>query len=232
MASSSSPTAETVILSEALDASNKPIIAVDIDEVLTPFVPLLIEFYNKHHLLEGQQPLDMKMFHSYHFRDVWDGSEERSKQIVDEFLQSELFLGQPILDETAFDVLQSLSTKYKLVIVTSRQHKLKEQTQMFLQKYFPNTFAEILMGNHYGETGQTQMTKPEMCRQLNAVLLIDDSLKYCQQCVDEKIPAILFGNYAWNVNSQPLDSHWIIRVDGWSQVEQAVETMLKQHNHI
>ena len=221
-----------IVLSERLDSDRtKPIIAVDIDEVLTPFVPLLIEFYNKNYLLENQEPLTMNLFHSYHFRDVWGGSEERSKQIVDAFLESEYFLGQAILDPEALVVLQKLSEKYKLVIVTSRQHKIQKQTELFLSKYFPNTFAEILMGNHYGESGQVQMSKPEMCKQLNAILLIDDSLRYCQQCVDDKIPAILFGNYAWNASKAPLDNNWIIRVDNWTHVEQAVETMLKHHTN-
>src|SRR3989338_6298738 len=109
----SSHVSETVILSQNLDASNKPIIAVDIDEVLAPFVPLLIEFYNKNHLLEGQDPLHLEMFNSYHFRNVWGGSEERSKEIVNQFLDSDSFVNQPILDKLAFAVLQKLSLKYK-----------------------------------------------------------------------------------------------------------------------
>ena len=148
MASTSHHNSETVVLSQALDATNKPIVAVDIDEVLAPFVPLLIEFYNKHHLLEGQEPLTMDLFHNYHFRYVWGGSEERSREIVNQFLESDLFINQPMLDKSSFNVLQKLGEKYKLVIVTSRQYKIKNQTENLLKTYFPETFAEILLGKY------------------------------------------------------------------------------------
>ncbi|KAL9657334.1 hypothetical protein ABK040_011553 [Willaertia magna] len=209
----------------------KPIIAVDIDEVLAPFVPLLIEFYNKNYLLEDQKPLTLELFHNYHFRHVWGGTEERSTEIVNAFLDSDLFINQPIIDEKAVEVLQHLSKQYDLVIVTSRQHKIRDQTEKLLNTHFPNIFSEIRMGNHYGEEGHVA-SKPEMCKELGAVLLIDDSLKYCQQCKDEGIPSILFGNYAWNYSEEVIDEYWIKRINSWNEMEEAILTMLKKHKHL
>ena len=48
----------------------KPVVAVDIDEVLGGFLPALIDYYN--HSYNTKFTLDD--FHSYRFAEVWGGN--------------------------------------------------------------------------------------------------------------------------------------------------------------
>ena len=65
------------------------------------------------------------------------------------------------------------------------------------------------------------MSKPELCRQIGAVALIDDSIDYARECADDGIPVFLFGKYAWNACAEEL-SPLITRVHTWRMVAQII----------
>lgn len=95
----------------------------------------------------------------------------------------------------------------------------------FINKYYPGIFSRIMMGNHYGREG-VKKSKPEMCKELGAVLLIDDSLDYARQCAESNLNAILFGDYPWNkLENEDLHEN-IVRVAHWKEVEQAIDRIL------
>ena len=51
-----------------------------------------------------------------------------------------------------------------------------------------------------------------MCKDINALLLIDDSARYAIDCAKNGIPTILFGDYAWNNHLQDAlsnDNHYL-----------------------
>lgn len=75
--------------------------------------------------------------------------------------------------------IKQLKECYDLVVVTSRQHILKNKTIKFINETFPDCFKDIVFGNHYGMEG-CKMSKKDMCKQVNAFCLIDDSLKYAK----------------------------------------------------
>jgi hypothetical protein len=66
--------------------NKKPIIAVDIDEVLTPFVKHLLEFYNARF---PSSPILLENFHSYQFWEVWGGTAHDASSLVNEFFESQ-----------------------------------------------------------------------------------------------------------------------------------------------
>lgn len=60
---------------EATPLSNeKPVLAVDIDEVLAFFMPALVDFHNE--CSESDDALTPRSFFSYDFHHVWGGSKE------------------------------------------------------------------------------------------------------------------------------------------------------------
>ena len=111
---------------------------------------------------------------------------------LDKFFESEHFTDilNPI--PPAYESLQKLKKDFDLHIVTSRQHKIEQQTVAWINKHYPDTFTAIHLGNHYCKEGKSR-TKSEICHSIGATLLIDDSLKYTLQCVRDKMPVILFG---------------------------------------
>jgi uncharacterized HAD superfamily protein len=86
------------------------------------------------------------------------------------------------------------------------------------------------MGNHYGTEG-VKRSKPDMCKDIGAVLLIDDSLDYASQCAEAQLDAILFGDYAWNRSKQDLHEN-IVRVAHWLDVEKAIDEILEKKKSI
>lgn len=56
--------------------STKPVLAVDVDEVIAFFIPSLAVFHNE--VYGGDVPLTAQSFFSYDFCKVWGGSVEDS----------------------------------------------------------------------------------------------------------------------------------------------------------
>jgi len=82
-----------------------------------------------------------------------------------------------------------------------------------------------LFGNHYGQG--KKMSKPEMCKLLNAVLLIDDQHDYARQCSENGIKSILFGAYPWNSQPHHKILHNMHRAISWYEVEDAIDRLLE-----
>jgi 5'(3')-deoxyribonucleotidase len=93
----------------------------------------------------------------------------------------------------AFESLLKLKCIFDLHIVTARQNSVEHQTRAWLQHFFPNIFTEVHFGNHYSTVVKSR-TKAEICKEINAVLLVDDSLSHAVNCSSEGVPVILFGN--------------------------------------
>jgi hypothetical protein len=76
-------------------------------------------------------------------------------------------------------------------------------------------------GHHYSKAGDARasQSKPEMCAELGAVCLIDDSLTYANQCAATMRHVILFDyqrTYPWNQCADPLPPN-VTRVSSWEE---------------
>ena len=66
-----------------------------------------------------------------------------------------------------------------------------------------------------------------MCKDIGAVALIDDSLKYALQCSETLKHVILFGNYGWNKNVEPLPEN-VTRVTSWVDIPDVLNSILEE----
>ncbi len=171
-------------------------IAVDFDDVIVPFMAPFLEwyngFYNKDIRLEDTTTTKLDQ--------LLDCSYERSRDIFDTFAsdiatQRKIHSVPP--SEACVKVLTKLSEKYRLVLVTAREHRFKDITRRYLMRFLPGVFQEIVLCNSYGASGKTT-TKVQVCVEHNCFALIDDSLPYICEVRAEKIRGILFGWYPWN----------------------------------
>lgn len=168
--------------------SQKPVLAIDVDEVLGQFVRQLCLFHN-HNYGTSLTPED---FESYFFHEVWGGSRSSADAKMDEFFDSPFFLdGIPVV-EGAERVLRKHAANFDLHVVTSRQDVLRAHTRRWVDANYPGLFAELHFGNHFSKDG-VQKSKPELCSAIGAVLIIDDNMRYATQCAAAGIPAYLFG---------------------------------------
>lgn len=206
-------------------------------QVLGAFVPRLIEFHNEKY---GEPHLELATFHSYHFSDVWGGTDDAAMDKVEAFFASPYFLGGgggaadvlsgsdgiPVLPG-AREALRALhdSGRFSFVLVTSRQHELEDETRRWLDAHFAGVFDKVVFGNHYGRDG-AKKSKPDMCRELGARALIDDRVQYCEQCADAVDLALLFGTYAWNTlpEGKELPTN-VVRCLDWAETKAALERM-------
>jgi 5'(3')-deoxyribonucleotidase len=200
-------------------------IAVDIDEVLASFTPALANYYNEVH---NQGPdITIDSFVSYDFDVVWKCTKEDCQKIMENFFKSDHFKKgiKPI--EGALDGLILLSSRYELHVVTARQNHLADLTLQWLESHYPNTFADVHFANHYSSDGSPSRKKSEICLEIGAQLLIDDSLRYAEDCASKGIPTILFGNYPWATGEIAHEKKDLIkRVNCWADVAPAVDLLV------
>lgn len=177
--------------------SCKPIIAIDVDEVLGFFLSPLLDFYYAMNYGNGKR-YTLEDMHSYHFSDVWQHSEAATNEIVMRYFDSPFFDDLPTVPFAA-PVLRRLKKYFHFVVITARQTILEEKTRLWIGKHYEGIFDQILFGNHYG-SGK-KFTKKELCESVGAEALVDDSILYCAQAAPALDCAILFdfhGRYGWN----------------------------------
>ena len=199
---------------------DRPVLALDIDEVLAGFVPALCAWHNDAYGT-AVTPAD---FTSYHFNSALGGTDEETVAKVYQFFETPFFTERMPLVPGAVDAVAQLRRAgFKLVCVTSRQFVIAEQTRAWLDATFgAGAIEDVLFGNHWvpeaatpdaTAAGVTKISKPDMVREVGAVALVDDSCKYMRQCCAAAAgggggggggmgPAwrkcVLFGDYAWN----------------------------------
>lgn len=238
----------------AIARGDKPMIAVDLDEVLGAFIPQLVEFYNATYATAldasaaASDPpgvassasttvsppvvpaLSASSFHSYHFASVWGGSDSEAQEKVAAFFASPWFADIPVLPG-AQQTLQCLKSRFDFTVVTSRQHVIEPLTRRWLDEHFPGIFSGVFFGNHYGLANSGAVKgKAEMCVAVRAVCLIDDSVTYSKQCSHVLQRVLLFGEYAWNRTpaGETLPPN-VVRCVDWEEVRRQLEDWTPKH---
>ncbi len=188
---------------------NRERIAIDVDEVLFPFVANFCDFHNDKY----QTSLHPDQFHSYEFQHVLDATFEETVERVYEFNEADHRHISPIEEvETAIDLL---SQDYDLDIVTARHPKFEATTKNWILQHFGEKFSEIVHIGYFAVMEKPRL-KVDVCRDLGAIALVDDSIGHVAQCAERGIDGILFGNYSWN-RAQTLPDG-VVRCASWSEV--------------
>lgn len=182
------------------DSRKRPVVAVDVDEVLGRFVLQLCAFHNGTY----GTSLTPENFKCYNFHEVWGGTREQADSKMRMFFTSSYFLegnagrGIPVI-EGAAEVLRKNSQRFELHVVTSRQHVIEEHTRAWIDNFYPGIFGRnIHLGNHYSDQGVVR-SKSDLCRSIGAVAIIDDNLNYATECAAAGFRTFLFGE-----SSRPL----------------------------
>lgn len=191
----------------------RPVVAVDIDEVLFPFTHEILGYYNR---IDGTN-FRYEDVRSFDLETIWGGTRQEAVDRVHVFQRVEQRSMMPIMHSQ--EITRRLSKLHDLVVVTSRDDRFTEPTVRWINHHFPETFRDIILaGNHY--TGLPYRTKLEVCREVGANILIEDQLKYAIECVGGGVQVLLFGDYGWN--HAPDLPKGITRVRSWLEAEEAL----------
>jgi 5'(3')-deoxyribonucleotidase len=179
-------------------------IAIDIDEVLVPFLNPMAKYHNKS---------ISKTRYSYVYRDIFDITEEESQKMVQEFYKSQTFIQLTPMRGAQRAMYKLRRGADKLYIVTGRQDTVREETEDWIDTFFPNIFDDVILTNSYTPH---EVKKSDICRALNIGLIIDDNKGICDQCIDAGTDALNFIGadeiYPWCEESE-------ISIKGWDTLK-------------
>ena len=156
------------------------VIAVDIDEVLCPFLYPLMQW-------KKFKPNAKK--YPYNYAKIMDISERDSQKMVQEFYNSEEFSDiNPLMGSQA-GIGYLKNRGHKLYAVTGRQSSVRSKTETWLDTHFPYAFDDLVITNSYTPF---EVPKSDICRSLNIGLIIDDNLGTCMDCENQHIRSVNF----------------------------------------
>lgn len=176
----------------------KPVIAIDVDDVLAHSI--------EHFRLEVNQRTGAALTPE-HFREPDDYHRylDRVLQrngidyaaIKDEMFQQMIEDQSHILPNPgAIETLKHLAKYYDLAVITARDPEWEPQTQVWLQRHFPDVFTGIhFAGNRHDPA---RKTKGDMCLEAGAAYLIDDNPEHAREAQQKGVTVVLFGDYGWH----------------------------------
>ncbi len=190
---------------------SRPIIAVDIDEVLAPFHDLVFAHHNE---IYGTNFSSRHASGKYYVDQFTGDSYETTKTKLKKFLNTEAFQNvEPI--QGAVATIAALKANYDLVVITARQDFFQGFTQIWLERHFPQTFKNTAFTEYV--TGQgIKVPKLKLCQDIGATYIIDDNISTAKECAAVGVRAVLFGDYPWNQASELLTG--ITRCKDWPAV--------------
>ena len=173
-------------------------IGIDFDEVLFPMMKPLNKFYHKRY----KSPPPSKMPCIYDYSKYYNITKLQSKKLVHDFYYSDIAFQIAPIDES-IKTINELSKENELYIITGRQNYMqcKHLTYSLLQTHFCDMFDDVFFTNSYSLVGD-EIQKSDICKYLDVDFIIDDSVSICEQCDDNNMENILFGEYEWNKNSK------------------------------
>lgn len=170
---------------------------------------------------------DISDYHVYDFAKVWQCSQDESNHKVHAFFKSHHFAAGIEVIPGSLESLVRLRDDCSLVVVTSRQHVIREPTLDWIEAHFPNVFDDVYFGNHFALEGSSRK-KSEICKAVGANVLIDDNPNYALECAAAGIRVLLYDwnhGYPWSKTPDgPLHDR-ITRVRDWNEVEQALSIL-------
>lgn len=194
-----------------IPTSTKPIIAIDVDDVIAANAPAFVEYSNKKY--GTRLTLDD---YQEHWGEVWKVDHEELLRRSSEYTTSQLPTYAAI--DGAYQALKQLKKRFKLVIVTSRRRSMDTLTRAWLQEKCPDIFDDIVFSGFFDTELESaiNLTKGDIVKDLGAEYFIDDQLKHIETAAGNGITSLLFGDYSWNKTDKLPEN--TIRVKNWQEV--------------
>lgn len=190
-------------------------IAVDIDDVLSSQVDVLIQFSNSRYGTSLTRD-DFQTPGEYwgYFEMLWGVGDEEGKKRFKEFLDEKIPLTQ-VIEQEALRALQALKKNFRLDIVTSRHANYHQDTLEWLERQVPGIFDGVHFVALWDEKNGA-VTKAAICREIGAGYLIDDNADHCNLAAEAGIQALLFGQWGWNVGKSLHEN--VTPIKNWTEV--------------
>lgn len=158
-------------------------IGVDIDEVLTPFLPNMIKWSKRKPAVLGVSK------YPYVYRSIFGVSHEEGQKILYDFYKSQEFKNLPVIEKSQDCLLELKDKGYEIYAVTGRQSFIRNDTEEWLEKNYPGIFSDLFMTDSFTSK---EVSKSSVCIGMNIGSIIDDNMLTCLQCARHDITPINF----------------------------------------
>ncbi len=184
------------------------IIGVDLDDVLLDFFGTFCDFINE----KNGTKYDRNSLTDFYLEKSWGWTKEAASQAITDFYASAKHVGAAPV-KGAVEAVSTLSKGNTLHIITSKPDSLREITEKWVYKNYPGMFAGIHFMNQYHSKGEKRL-KADVCKELGATILIEDSLEQAQSA-DAKGIRVLMLDAPWNQKDVRTS---ITRVKSWNEI--------------
>ena len=178
-------------------------IAIDVDEVLVNFLQPMAKFHHQ---------TIRKPKYSYVYRQIFDIDETESQKMVREFYMSKDFMELTPIKGSQLAMYKLRSNAKKMYVLTGSQEVVRDETETWIQHYFPGIFDDVILTNSYTPN---EVRKIDICRALNIGLLIDDNKGICDECIEDGVKAL---NYIGEDEIYPWCEESTISFKGWDSI--------------
>ena len=208
--------------------SNRPAIAVDLDDVVFPCAEGLVAAYNEYYGTNFQPDMPQS---------TWDVPQEEVQErfnglqlgTTPGMVKPGWFEEMQVPGRETIEALRRLAAKYRLYAVSARHYGLAGVTQQSIEQHLPDVFEEVILTRRPVETEDSikMMTdsKTEIYRQYNMTVAIDDSPYHLERgLAGDDAPlglAILFGERPWHPGAT-IDDPRAIECHTWAEAEEAI----------
>ncbi|KAI0359046.1 hypothetical protein OH77DRAFT_1473609 [Trametes cingulata] len=191
------------ILEDFVHDLDRPVIAVDMDDVLSETNEAVAKWYNDTY--GTNMTLDDFYYYYYWMNPYWGTPDETVEKVEKIWKSDYLDKADPV--PGALEGVKKLKDMgFRLVVVTARQPRELDRSLAWLEKHFPGLFDTMICTGQSQETLTdekelvTKLSKADVCRKIGAKFIIDDSAENALKCAcaDPPVPTLLFGDYAWN----------------------------------
>lgn len=191
-------------------------IAIDIDDTLARFQKGFLMYFNK---LTGSTIKESDI-NSYDFyvKSLPDLSRKEIFQKMIAFYDTDEFKNLEPLKYSQ-ETVKKLAEDNTLYVVTSRPDYISIPSIMWLEEHYPSIFNDYFFTNQFGAKPNAHVqTKSEVCKKLDASILIEDSFAHATEAIENGFRAILI-NKPWNIEEKNKE---IERVNNWEDIKKLI----------
>ncbi|KAG6335623.1 hypothetical protein ID866_3459 [Astraeus odoratus] len=207
-----------------IPVSGSPIIAIDLDDVLSETNGAISEWHNDNYGAPGEMGYHNFYYYFYWKNPFW-GTPEITHRKVRKFYETNWveYVGPVPGAKEGVAALRRLG--YRLVIVTARNKSVESASWSWVKQHFGDAFDCIICTGQFASAQKAvadgvykasaadvnpevaiKSSKARVCIDIGARLLVDDSVENAMECAkyvaqsDKGTPpqVLLFGSYEWN----------------------------------
>lgn len=202
-----------------------PILAVDLDDVLSQTNLTICKWHNDNYGTPDEMNFS-NFYYYYYWKNPFWGSPSVTHGKVREFYQTNWIEQVPPVPGAKEGVAALRQMGYRLVVVTARNKEVEHASWKWVNRHFGDVFECIICTGQFanaqkavldgtykdlvankGHAVATKLSKAQICVDIGARLLIDDSVENAVACVQHVVESsgtvtpphvLLFGSYEWN----------------------------------